>query len=333
MSWLLTGGAGYIGSHVLRAMIEAGLSVVVLDDLSTGEAKKVPPQVELVVGSVLDGDLLRTTLREHSVTGVVHLAGKKSVPVSVAEPLHYYRENVVGALTLLEAMAAEGVSRLVFSSSAAVYGTPDGDIVDETAPTRPESPYGRSKLIIEWMVRDAAAALGLSCISLRYFNVVGCADPALAEVGGTNLFPLVFRALERGQRPVVFGDDYPTRDGSCLRDYVHVQDLADAHVAAVRRVTSSVVDETVNIGCGQGHTVFEVLTAMASLTGHDTTPTILPRRPGDPAGMIAATGLAETLLGWKARRGLIDMVDSAWHGASGLRRGKPAEPSPATRTS
>ncbi|MFZ0160758.1 MAG: UDP-glucose 4-epimerase GalE [Kineosporiaceae bacterium] len=311
MSWLLTGGAGYIGSHVLRAMTEEGLPVVVLDDLSTGDARKVPPHVPLVVGSVLDGTVLRATLREHSVTGVVHLAGKKSVVESVAQPLLYYRQNVAGALTLLEAMAAEGVGRLVFSSSAAVYGTPDGDSVDETGPARPESPYGRTKLVSEWMVRDAAA-LGLSCISLRYFNVVGCADPVLADTGGTNLFPLVFRALTAGRRPVVFGDDYLTRDGSCVRDYIHVEDLAEAHVAAARRVASGTVDETVNIGCGVGHTVFEVLATMAALTGRDTTPSVLPRRPGDPAGMVAATGLAERLLGWTARRDLADMVDSAW---------------------
>ncbi len=317
MSWLLTGGAGYIGSHVLRAMMAAGLPVVVVDDLSTGHAGKVPSQVPLVVGSVLDGELLRATLREHSVTGVVHLAAKKSVPESVAQPLHYYRENVAGALTLLEAMAAEGTRRLVFSSSAAVYGTPHGDNVDETAPTRPENPYGRTKLISEWMVHDAAAALGLSCISLRYFNVVGCADPALADTGGTNLFPLAFRALTAGQRPVVFGDDYLTRDGSCVRDYIHVQDLAEAHVAAARRVVSGTVDETVNIGCGVGHTVFEVLTAMSAVTGRDTTPAVLPRRPGDPAGMVAAAELAERLLGWTARRDLTDMVASAWRAVSG----------------
>jgi len=328
MSWLLTGGAGYIGSHVLRAMLEAGLSVVVLDDLSTGEARRVPRQVPLVVGSVLDAGVLRTTVREHAVTGVVHLAGKKSVPVSVEQPLHYYHENVTGALTLLEAMVAEGVSQLVFSSSAAVYGTSDADLVTETAPTRPESPYGRSKLIIEWMIRDAAAAFGLSCMSLRYFNVVGCADPVLAETGGANLFPLVFDALDRGRRPVVFGDDYPTRDGSCVRDYIHVQDLAAAHVAAVRRVTSGTVDETVNVGCGVGHTVFEVLDAIGRVTGRDTTPAILPRRSGDPASMVAATGLAERVLGWTARLDLVDMVESAWRGASAVRLGDSGVVSP-----
>jgi len=326
MSWLLTGGAGYIGSHVLRAMLDAGLSVVVLDDLSTGGVSRVPREVPLVTESVLDASVLRSTMREHAVTGVVHLAGKKSVPVSMEQPLHYYNENVTGALTLLEAMVAEGVSQLVFSSSAAVYGTSDADLVTETSPTRPDSPYGRSKLIGEWMIRDAAVAYGLSCISLRYFNVVGCAEPALAETAGTNLFPLVFNALERSQPPVVFGDDYPTRDGSCVRDYIHVQDLAAAHVAAVRRVTSGTVNETVNVGCGVGHTVFEVLDAIGRVTGLDTTPTISPRRAGDPASMVAATELAEHTLEWKARLDLGEMVESAWRGASAVRLGDSATP-------
>lgn len=324
MSWLLTGGAGYIGSHVLRSMRAAGLSVVVLDDLSTGESRRVPSDVPLVTGSVLDADVLRSAFREHSITGVIHLAGKKSVPESVEQPLHYYSENVAGAMTLLEAMVAEGVSRLVFSSSAAVYGTSSTDLVAETSPTQPESPYGRSKLIAEWMIHDAAAAYGLSCMSLRYFNVVGCAEPVLAEARGNNLFPLVFAALQQGKQPVVFGDDYPTRDGSCVRDYIHVEDLASAHVAAVRRVTAGTVDETVNVGCGVGHTVFEVLAAIGEATSFDTTPVILPRRAGDPASMVAATGRALSVLGWTSRFDLRDMVESAWRGATGRSSVDPA---------
>ncbi|MCR6711829.1 MAG: UDP-glucose 4-epimerase GalE [Demequina sp.] len=324
MSWLLTGGAGYIGSHVVRAMLDAGLSVVVLDDLSTGVARRVPSNVPFVRGSVLDVGLLRATFRDHAITGVVHLAGKKSVPESVEQPLRYYHENVAGTLTLIEAMVAEGVSRLVFSSSAAVYGSSDAHFVTETSPTRPESPYGRSKLMAEWVIEDAAAAVNLSCIKLRYFNVVGCADPRLAEAGGTNLFPLVFDALDKGKQPVVFGDDYATRDGSCVRDYIHVQDLAEAHVAAVSRVTLGTVDETVNVGCGAGHTVFEVLAEIARVTGKDTTPKVLPRRPGDPASMVAATGPAERILGWSAHRNLEEMVASAWRGASAPHRGEAA---------
>ncbi len=319
MTWLLTGGAGYIGSHVIRSMTTAGLRVVVLDDLSTGDRGKVPQDVPLVVGSVLDGDLVRATLREHRVTGVVHLAGKKAVAESVADPLLYYRENVGGVVSLLGAMAAEGVDRLVFSSSAAVYGTPDGDGtdgVDETAPTRPESPYGRSKLVGEQVIRDAVAAHGINAVSLRYFNVVGCAEPALADTGGTNLFPLVIRALEAGTQPTVFGDDYPTRDGSCVRDYIHVGDLADAHVAAAHLLAGgSPVDEVVNVGCGTGHTVLEVLDMFSRVTGLDASPAVLARRPGDPAAMVAVPGRAHDVLGWTSREDLRSMVVSAWDGA------------------
>lgn len=315
MTWLLTGGAGYIGSHVLREMLKAGIPAVVFDDLSTGDPRRVPAHVPLVTGSVLDERALTGAIRDHHITGVIHLAGKKSVPESVEVPLRYYRENVAGAMTLLEAMVAERVSRLVFSSSAAVYGSSDVELVTETAPTQPDSPYGRSKLMAEWMIRDAAVAAGMSCISLRYFNVVGCADPALAEYHGSNLFPLVFAALQNGQRPLVFGNDYATRDGSCVRDYIHVEDLASAHVAAVHRVSSATVDDVVNVGCGEGHTVLEVLAAIASATGLDTTPTILQRRPGDPASMVAATDRAQAVLGWKARLTLKDMVESGWRGA------------------
>ena len=312
MPWLVTGGAGYIGGHVLLAMREAGLAAVVIDDLSTGDIGRLPPDTPIVVASVLDAEAMRGVLHDHSVDGVIHLAAKKSVEASVEDPLLYYRENLVGTLTVLSSMAQAGVRRLVLSSSAAVYGTPATDSGDEDAPTRPESPYGRTKLVSEWMVHDAARALGFSCLSLRYFNVTGCADPRLGDNEGSNLFPQVLRALVSGDRPVLFGDDYPTRDGSCLRDYIHVQDLAEAHVAAARLVTETRCDETVNIGCGTGHTVREVLAAMAETTGFDTTPRVLPRRPGDPAGVVATVERAERLLHWTARFGLDDMVSSAW---------------------
>ena len=316
MSWLLTGGAGYIGSHVLRAMRADSLDVVVLDDLSTGDSGRVPATVPLVTASVLDRDAVQRTLVEYEISGVVHLAAKKSVGESMCNPLHYYRENVLGVVSLLAAMNAVGVRRLVYSSSAAVYGTPATDAVDETAPLQPESPYGRTKLIGEWLVGDAVA-LGLSSVSLRYFNVVGCADPGLADVGGTNLFPLVMRALAGGERPTLFGEDYPTHDGSCIRDYIHVQDLAEAHVAAARLVASTTCQETVNIGCGRGHSVLEVLSAVGAVTGRDATPEILPRRPGDPAAVVAAVGKARRLLGWQAQHGLDDMVASSWHALAG----------------
>lgn len=328
MSWLVTGGAGYIGSHVVRSMRAVGTDVVVLDDLSTGSRKRVPADVPLVVASVLDHQALRRTLRQHNVVGVVHLAGKKAVEESVSAPLRYYRENVAGVLTLLEAMAESGITRLVFSSSAAVYGTPPEDVVDgqvtETTRTRPESPYGRTKLMGEWMIEDAARAAGMSCANLRYFNVVGCAETALADTHGENLFPKAMRALVAGETPVVFGTDYPTRDGSCVRDFVHVEDLAEAHVAAARLVSSRDCVETFNIGCGRGHTVLEVLREIGEASGLDSAPRLLPRRDGDPVGLVADAAKAGNVLEWQARHGLRSMVDSAWRGVRAA-LGGPAE--------
>ncbi|PZA20029.1 NAD-dependent epimerase/dehydratase family protein, partial [Modestobacter versicolor] len=236
MTWLVTGGAGYIGAHVVHAMVAAGERVVVLDDLSTGDAGRLDglPAVPLVVGSVRDRGLVRRVLREHGVRGVVHVAGKKQVAESVADPLTYYAENVAGLVALLEGCRAKGVTRFVFSSSAAVYGTPDVDPVPEDAPCRPLSPYGRTKLAGEWLLRDCAAAWGLAATSLRYFNVAGAAHPRLGDTGAANLVPLVFAALDAGHPPVVLGDDHATPDGTGVRDYVHVADVAAAHLAAAR---------------------------------------------------------------------------------------------------
>src|SRR3954447_23468463 len=234
MTWMLTGGAGYIGAHVLRALHEAGENVVVLDDLSTGDRSRVPAGVPLVVASVLDGRRVMRAMREYAVDGVIHLAGKKAVEESVCLPLRYYHENAEGVRTLLQSMADAGTRRLVFSSSAAVYGLPRTALVSEDAPALPQSPYGRSKLMGEWMVADAAHSQRVGAVSLRYFNVVGCATPVLADRAGSNLFPRVLDALREGGRPTVFGDDYATPDGSGVRDYIHVADLADAHVAATR---------------------------------------------------------------------------------------------------
>jgi UDP-glucose 4-epimerase len=315
--WMITGGAGFIGAHVVRAMAEAGREAVVYDDLSTGDRARVPAGVPLVEGSVLDRGLLERTLADHGVTGVVHIAGKKQVGESVERPLYYYRENVTGLGTLLEAMAAGGVERLVFSSSAAVYGMPDVDLVTEDTECAPMSPYGESKLVGEWMINAAARAHGLRAASLRYFNVAGAAAPELADTGVFNLIPMVFERLEAGAAPLVFGDDYATPDGTCVRDYIHVQDIAAAHVAAAARLESAPAGTalTLNIGRGEGSSVREMVDRILKVTGRqDIAPEVAARRPGDPARVVASAARAQQELGWTARYGLDAMVESAWQG-------------------
>jgi UDP-glucose 4-epimerase len=322
VSWLVTGGAGYIGLHVVDALRAAGHEVVVLDDLSTGRRELV--DVPLVVGSVHDGALVRSTLREHAVTGVLHLAAKKQVGESVEQPLLYYRENVDGLLSLLEAMQDASVDRLVFSSSAAVYGMPDVDLVTERTPTAPLSPYGETKLVGEWVVRAAAAATGLRYALLRYFNVAGAARPELADTAVTNLVPMVFERLTAGRRPMLFGDDYPTPDGTCVRDFIHVADLADAHAAAVAHLDDGGADLLLNVGRGDGASVREVLATVAEVTGRDTTPEVLPRRAGDPPRVVASAAEIQRTLGWSAQHDLRDMVAGAWAGWVAAREGPTA---------
>ncbi|WP_121746991.1 UDP-glucose 4-epimerase GalE [Streptomyces sp. E2N166] len=317
MSWLVTGGAGYIGAHVVRALADGGERVVVYDDLSTGSTDRVPGGVPLVVGSVLDRAALEDAIRDHAVTGVVHIAAKKQVGESVERPLHYYRENVTGLATLLEAMTSTGVGRLVFSSSAAVYGMPDVDLVTEDTPCLPMSPYGETKLIGEWLINAAARAHGIRAASLRYFNVAGAAAPELADSGVFNLIPMVFERLEAGDAPRVFGDDYATPDGTCVRDYIHVEDIASAHLAAARRLTDAPegTSLTLNIGRGEGSSVREMVDRILKVTGRqDVAPHVTERRPGDPARVVASADRAHGELGWSARHDLDDMIDSAWQG-------------------
>jgi UDP-glucose 4-epimerase len=313
MTWLVTGGAGYIGAHVVKALGEAGLDAVVLDDLSTGQADFVPAAVPLVTGSILDGDLVEATLRDQAVTGVIHVAGYKYAGVSVQRPLHTYEQNVTGTAVLLERMQSVGVDRLVFSSSAAVYGTPDTLLVTEDTPKAPESPYGESKLIGEWLLRDQAVAAGLRSTALRYFNVVGSGSSDLYDASPHNLFPLVFDALTAGRTPRINGDDYDTPDGTCVRDYIHVSDLALAHVEAARRLDSGdTLLPAYNLGSGDGISVRQIMDTMAVVTGIPFTPDIAPRRPGDPARIVASGALATRDLSWSMRHTLHDMVSSAW---------------------
>ncbi|MFJ8940764.1 UDP-glucose 4-epimerase GalE [Streptomyces sp. NPDC102365] len=315
MTWLITGGAGYIGAHVVRAMTEAGERTVVYDDLSTGLSERVPDGVPLVVGSTLDGERVARALRDHAITGVVHLAAKKQVGESVELPLHYYRENVEGLRVLLQAVTAAAVPSFVFSSSAAVYGMPDVDLVTEQTPCVPINPYGETKLAGEWLVRAAGRAHGLSTACLRYFNVAGAATPELADVGVFNIVPMVFEKLTAGEPPRIFGDDYATPDGTCVRDYIHVVDLAEAHVAAARRLAAAPgTDLTLDIGRGEGVSVRRMIDRITEITGHTLAPTVTPRRPGDPARVVASAERVASELAWKAKYGLDDMITSAWEG-------------------
>jgi UDP-glucose 4-epimerase len=314
MSVLVTGGAGYIGSHVVRAFVHAGIDCVVVDDLSSGHREFVPDGVDFIDASVLDVERVSRALTDHQVRAVVHLAGYKYAGVSVQRPLHTYEQNVQGTVALLTAMNAVGVDKIVFSSSAAVYGTPDVDLVTETTPTAPESPYGETKLVGEWLLRDAERAFGLRHTSLRYFNVVGSAVDDLYDTSPHNLFPLVMEALVDGRTPRINGADYATADGTCERDYIHVADLADAHVVATRTLMEGGTLEPVyNLGSGDGVSVRQIMTAVARATGIDFEPEIGERRPGDPARIVASGELAARDLGWTMRHDLDDMVRSAWH--------------------
>ncbi len=311
-AWLVTGGAGYIGSHVVRALLDSGRDVVVYDDFSAGLDRRVPAGVPVVRADVHDREALATAFADHRIDGVVHLAAKKAAGESVDMPLYYYRENVDGLLSLLEAMQEAGVLRLVYSSSAAVYGTPDSNPVTEDAHLSPESPYGETKVAGEWLARGSGVAWGLSWAALRYFNVAGAGGDDLGDSSVNNLIPMVFAALERGDRPRVFGDDYPTPDGTCVRDYIHVADLAVAHVEAAARCESGVRADVYNVGRGVGSSVREVMDQISRTVGADVDAEVVSRRPGDPPATFAATDRIERELGWRATCDLSDMVGSAW---------------------
>ncbi|MFG2332941.1 UDP-glucose 4-epimerase GalE [Streptomyces sp. NPDC048604] len=316
MTWLITGGAGYIGAHVADAMTEAGERAVVLDDVSSGVPGRLPAGVPLVRGTITDRELLDRVLAEHAVTGVVHLAAKKQVGESVERPLYYYRENVHGLTVLLEAVVAAGVRRFLFSSSAAVYGVPDVDLITEETPAEPINPYGETKLTGEWLVRATGRAHGIATACLRYFNVAGAARPELADTGVFNIIPMFFDRITRSEAPRIFGADYPTPDGTCVRDYIHVADLAGAHLAVARRLAEQADggDLTVNIGRGRGVSVRELADVVSEVTGFTGPPVVEARRPGDAARAVASVDRVAKELGWTASRGVREMVESAWEG-------------------
>lgn len=309
---MIIGGAGYIGAHVVRALQVNDHEVSVLDDLSTGDEGRLSADTSLFVGSVLDTNFVAERLREHQIDAVVHLAAKKAVGESVTNPLMYYEENVGGMQSLLRAMVIAGVPNILFSSSAAVYGLPAGGLVDEDAPTSPTSPYGTTKLVGELMLREVAAAENLNWASMRYFNVAGTVSRELADRGENNLVPAVFRAITSGDEPSIFGTDYPTQDGTCIRDYIHVGDVANAHARVLERMVDEFVGTTYNIGTGRGVSVLEVMNASRRITGIDFAWDDCPRRAGDPAEVVADAAKLRSDLGWTPQYDLDDIISSAW---------------------
>ena len=302
MTVLVTGGAGYIGSHMVQALKEAGESVVVIDNLSTGFADVLPDGVPLLVGDAGDETVVGNAIARHGVESIIHFAGSIVVPDSMRDPLGYYRNNTMTTRSLLNAAVKAGVSRFIFSSTAAVYGDPDQVPVPENAPTRPLSPYGSSKLMTEIMLHDVASAHGMNYVVLRYFNVAG-ADPlarmGLATVGATHLLKIAVEAAT-GQRAKidVFGTDYPTPDGSCIRDFIHVSDLAQAHRAALSYLRGGGGSVTLNCGYGRGYSLLETIEAVRRVSGRNFAVSYAPRRPGDIMAMVADTSRIRGVLDW-----------------------------------
>jgi UDP-glucose 4-epimerase len=304
MTVLVTGGAGYIGSHMVLALKDSGEKAVVLDNLSTGFWWAVPEDVPLVIGDMSDQALVEQLIDDHQVEEIVHFAAKIVVPESVADPLGYYLNNTVKSRALIETAVKKGVKRFIFSSTAAVYGEPRANPVLEDAPTDPVSPYGRSKLMTEWMLQDAAFAHDFRYAALRYFNVAG-ADPqgrtGQSTPHATHLIKVAVQTA-LGDRPYleVFGTDYPTPDGSCLRDYIQVSDLADAHLCALRHLRKGGESLTVNCGYGKGSSVLDVINVVKRVSGVDFEVRLSPRRPGDPAAIVSKADRIREL-GWTPR--------------------------------
>jgi UDP-glucose 4-epimerase len=303
MTVLVTGGAGYIGSHTVLALAEAGEDVVVIDDLSTGFSAYLPEGVPLFIGDAGDENLLEGVIAQHNIESIIHFAGSVVVPESMRDPLGYYRNNFMTARNLLNVAVKRGIDRFIFSSTAAVYGNPDQVPVPEHAPTRPLSPYGSSKLMTEIMLHDVASAYGMQYVVLRYFNVAG-ADPqariGLATVGATHLLKIAVEAAT-GQRAKidVFGTDYPTPDGSCIRDFIHVTDLSQAHRSALAYLRRGGASTTLNCGYGRGYSVLETIDAVRRVSGRSFAVQYAPRRPGDIMTMVADASRIRGVLDWK----------------------------------
>ena len=312
MTILVTGGAGYIGSHMVHALVDAGEDVVVLDNLSTGFRFLVPPTVPIVVGSTGDRDLVGKLIESRGITAIVHFAASLVVPESVSDPLGYYHNNTMNTCLLLEAAVAGGVRHVIFSSTAAVYGNPESSPVREDAATRPISPYGSSKLMSEIMLHDTGRAHDLRFVALRYFNVAG-SDPqqrtGQSTAGATHLIKVACEtALGKRAKIDVYGTDYPTPDGTCIRDYIHVSDLVRAHSAALAYLRRGGASATFNCGYGHGASVFEVLASVKRVSGTDFQVAVTGRRPGDPAALVADAGRIRQTLDWQPQYDDLDTI-------------------------
>jgi UDP-glucose-4-epimerase GalE len=321
---LVTGGAGYVGSHVVMALAAAGYDAVVYDNLSAGHAGTVDVvaaqfpsrSIQLIRGDVCDAAAVSRALESSRASAVVHLAARLSVGESVRDPIGYYRTNVVGSLTVLEAMAARGVQRFVLSSTAATFGEPASTPIAESHPQQPVNPYGQTKLAVERALPHVERAHGIRWMALRYFNAAGAHPSGLigeAHDPEEHLIPLAIRAAHGGGELTVFGTDYPTPDGTCIRDFVHVSDLADAHVGALRALEASGASTAYNLGSGRGTSIRDVLAAVERVTGRPVPHRFGPRRPGDPARLVASSELIRRELGWAPALGDVDtIIRTAW---------------------
>ena len=306
--WLLTGGAGYIGSHVAKELLANNFEVCIIDDLSTGIKERIPDKVNFYQGTLLDEKFLTEVFSKENISGVIHLAAKKSVGESMEKPNLYFEENVLGLLNLLNQIASHQIKNIVYSSSAAVYGEPLDPLVSEASPTLPTSVYGETKLIGEWIIQKS----GLNSIILRYFNVAGAGESKLGDTATDNVIPKVFKALTEGKTPEIFGDDYPTPDGTCIRDYVHVYDLAQAHILGMEKMIKDNQSFNYNLGSGSGYSVKEIIDNVKKVTGKDFKVEYVERRAGDPGILIADSTKAEKELDWKPQYSLEQIVISAW---------------------
>ena len=316
MSILVCGGAGYIGAHVVRLLRQRGDRVVVVDDLSTSNAARVgdTPLVRLDVATDDARSVLSNLMVDEDVTAVIHFSARKQVGESVARPAWYYQQNIGGMANVLAAMEDAGVDQMIFSSSAAVYGIPTAEVVTEDMAGHPINPYGETKLIGEWMMADCERAWGLRWAGLRYFNVAGSGWDDLGDMATLNLIPMVLDRLSRGETPKIFGTDYPTPDGTCIRDYIHVRDLAVAHIAALDHLAGGrdMAEHVFNVGTGKGSSVREVVSKVIAATGLDVEPEELDRRAGDPPQLIGDAQRIGAVLGWRAEHDLDDIVTSSF---------------------